>query len=81
MRNKNGFMIAIAVFVFSSVAFAQHTSDLNIYFIDVEGGQSTQFVSPSGQSLLIDTGFPGERDATRIAATAKDAGISRSTIS
>lgn len=70
-------LIAIVALLFSSVAFAQHTSDLNIYFIDVEGGQSTLFVSPSGQSLLIDTGFPGERDATRIAAAAKDAGVSK----
>ena len=38
-------------------AFAKPKS-LQIYFIDVEGGQSTLVVSPSGQSLLIDTGWP-----------------------
>ncbi|HEY3824475.1 MAG TPA: MBL fold metallo-hydrolase [Bryobacteraceae bacterium] len=53
------------------------TNDLTVYFIDVEGGQSTLFVTPSGQSVLIDTGFPGfnGRDANRIAAAAKDAGV------
>jgi len=44
------------------------------YFIDVEGGQSTLFVSPSGQSLVVDTGWAGGRDAGRIASTAKLAG-------
>lgn len=50
---------------------------LQVYFVDVEGGQSTLFVTPTGQSLLIDTGWPdsGGRDAIRIVAAAKDAGI------
>ena len=50
---------------------------LQIYFIDVEGGQSTLVISPSGQSLLIDTGWPGYegRDADRILATARQAGL------
>lgn len=52
---------------------------LQIYFIDVEGGQSTLVVSPSGQSLLIDTGWPGfnGRDADRIVAVAKAAHVKR----
>ena len=52
---------------------------LQIYFIDVEGGQATLVVSPSGQSLLIDTGWPGfdGRDAGRIAAAAHDARVKR----
>src|ERR1700761_6872956 len=55
------------------------TRDLRAYFIDVEGGQSTLFVTPTGESLLIDTGWPGNngRDAARIAAAAKKAGISK----
>jgi competence protein ComEC len=60
---------------------------LDIYFIDVEGGQSTLMVTPSRQSLLIDTGWAGSasgskpgdpaqaRDANRIVAAAKDAGL------
>lgn len=50
---------------------------LEIYFIDVEGGQSTLFVTPAQQSLLVDTGWPDHdgRDAERILAAAKLAGI------
>src|SRR6266851_10152943 len=52
---------------------------LRIYFVDVEGGQATLFVTPAKQSLLIDTGWPGNdgRDADRIVAAAKDAGINK----
>ena len=52
---------------------------LMVYFIDVEGGQSTLFVTPEGQSLLIDTGWPGNggRDADRIVAAAKKAGLTK----
>ena len=52
---------------------------LQIFFVDVEGGQATLFVTPEGQSLLIDTGWPGNggRDADRIVAAAKLAGISK----
>jgi competence protein ComEC len=57
----------------------QARDDLKIYFVDVEGGQATLFVTPAGQSLLIDTGWPGNngRDAGRIIAAAKDAGIAK----
>src|SRR6202047_890930 len=53
--------------------------NLQVYFVDVEGGQATLFVTPEGKSLLIDTGWPGNngRDADRIAAAAKDAGIKK----
>ncbi len=52
---------------------------LKVYFIDVEGGQATLFVTPARQSLLIDAGWPGNdhRDADRIAATAKKAGVKK----
>jgi len=57
---------------------------LLIYAIDVEGGQSTLLLSPSGASLLIDTGWrpmsphdDAGRDADRIQAAMKDAGITR----
>jgi len=53
--------------------------NLQVYFVDVEGGQATLFVTPAGQSLLIDTGWPGNdgRDAERILAATKLAGISK----
>ncbi len=54
-----------------------HSRTFQIYFIDVEGGQATLIVSPSGQSLLIDTGWRGfdGRDAERIVQAAKAAKI------
>src|SRR5277367_395563 len=60
----------------SGIPFAPPSS-LQIYFIDVEGGQATLFVTPDKHSLLIDTGWPGNdnRDAQRIAAAAKLAGL------
>jgi competence protein ComEC len=50
---------------------------LRLYFIDVEGGQATLIVTPAGQSMLVDTGWPTDtaRDAGRIAAAVKKAGI------
>jgi len=58
---------------------AQAAKTLDIYFIDTEGGQATLVVAPSGQSLLIDTGYTGfgGRDTVRIAAAAKEAGVKR----
>jgi beta-lactamase superfamily II metal-dependent hydrolase len=63
---------------------------LDIYFIDVEGGQSTLVVTPVGQTLLVDTGFPNDgtfasipgdphnaRDANRILAATRAAGVTR----
>ena len=69
-------LVLFATAILSATAVrAQKSDDLHIFFVDVEGGQSTLFVSPSGESVLVDTGFPGTRDAERIAALAKHAGI------
>jgi beta-lactamase superfamily II metal-dependent hydrolase len=58
---------------------AQQPADktLDVYFIDVEGGHATLYVSPSGESMLVDAGYPGfeGRDAARIAAAVKDAAL------
>jgi competence protein ComEC len=53
--------------------------NLEVYFIDVEGGQATLVVPPGGESMLIDTGWAGfnHRDADRIAAAAKAAGVKK----
>jgi competence protein ComEC len=81
--NRIGFaaLLAIAciVFAISSHAAPQNAKPLEIYFVDVEGGQATLFVTPDGQSLLVDTGWSGfeGRDADRIAAAAKNAGLSK----
>lgn len=61
-----------------SVARAQ-AKNLDIYWIDVEGGAATLMVTPSGESLLYDAGWEvGEgRDAKRIAAAAQQAGLKK----
>ena len=59
---------------------AQARTTLDIYLVDVEGGNATLFVTPSGDSLLIDTGNGGPaamRDADRIMAAAKDARLTQ----
>src|SRR6202171_2291369 len=59
---------------------AQNTParNLDFYWIDVEGGASTLIVSPSGESMLFDTGYEvGDRDAKRIYAAAQQAGLQR----
>ena len=71
-------------------AQAQVAKTLDIYFIDVEGGQATLVVTPAGETLLVDAGFPGSggfaaragnpaeaRDPQRILAVAKRAGVER----
>jgi len=52
---------------------------LDIYFIDVEGGQATLIVTPAGQSLLVDAGYPGQmgRDPDRIMAAVRAARLTR----
>src|SRR5262245_56590801 len=62
----------------ATAAVAQNRQSLDIYVVDVEGGNATLFVAPTGESLLIDTGNGGAaaaRDADRIMAAIKDAGV------
>ena len=74
-------MMAAGVFLWMALGFgaAAAKKPLQIYFVDVEGGQATLFVTPAGQSLLIDTGWPGfdGRDADRIVAAAHAAGVKK----
>jgi competence protein ComEC len=77
VRRSLPFPIVAALALSCAIAWAQERKGLDVYFIDVEGGQSTLFVSPSGQSLLVDTGWPGARDADRITGVAKQAGITQ----
>src|SRR3984957_4169556 len=74
-------VLAIAVFASAiSVAQTRTPGTLNIYVIDVEGGNATLFVAPSPGSLLIDTGNAGAaatRDAGRIVEAIEDAGLQR----
>jgi competence protein ComEC len=86
-------VIVALVLAMAPVAVSAQTPaarTLDIYFIDVEGGQSTLLVTPARQTLLVDAGFPSggtfdsrpgdplkARDPQRILAVAKVAGVSR----
>ena len=76
-------MIAVAGLLAVTSGWTQNPKGgggkLKVYFVDVEGGQATLFVTPADQALLIDTGWGGNeaRDAERIAAAAKDAGLKK----
>src|ERR1700676_348758 len=92
MRKMLPLLVAV---LFAPVPFVhaqlpQQQKLLDIYFIDTEGGQATLFVPSSGQSMLVDTGFPGNqgaattaeanapgitRDADRITAVLKQANV------
>jgi beta-lactamase superfamily II metal-dependent hydrolase len=65
------FLALLIVLVISSYSKAAPKT-LDIYFIDVEGGAATLIVTPLGESMLIDSGFPEQRDAERILHVAKD---------
>jgi len=85
------FLTPLAIACGAAALLAAAPRTLDIYFIDVEGGQATLVVMPSGESLLIDTGFAGQggtfssapgdpaqaRDANRILAAARAAGLTR----
>jgi len=74
------FATLLILILASAVSHPQTKSNqLQIYFIDVEGGQSTLFITPAGKSLVIDTGWSGNngRDADRIVAAAKSAGVTK----
>src|SRR5712692_11743972 len=69
--------LLVAVALSLGLAQTAVLKTLTIFFVDVEGGQATLIVAPSGQSLLIDTGWRGfdARDADRIATAAKAARV------
>ena len=74
------FFSAVLLILFLGVPLttAQAQETLDIYLIDVEGGGATLFVSPAGESLLVDTGNGGQsaaRDARRIMDAMQDAGV------
>jgi len=90
LLNTTVFCGAVAVAVLCCVGLItmaasqmnDHMESLDIYFIDVEGGQSTLFVSPTGESMLVDTGGQidsqgnlTERDPLRVIDVVKHAGL------
>src|SRR5947207_3350497 len=79
---RTAFVCLLASVCLAAPALAQNRAakPLEIYVLDVEGGNATLFVTPSGESVLIDTGNGGAqaaRDAGRIVDAAKDAGVTR----
>jgi competence protein ComEC len=74
----NRFLLT-ALLAFSLPSLWSASKTLDMWAIDTEGGKSLLLVSPSGQSMLVDTGFPGfnDRDANRIAEAVKDAGLTK----
>jgi beta-lactamase superfamily II metal-dependent hydrolase len=67
--NKRFFFFNLCIIFFAVItntASVPPARTLDIYWVDVEGGAATLIVTPSGESLLIDTGNPGGRDAERI---------------
>ena len=65
-------LVLMAALIGSTALADQNDGKLDIHWIDVEGGAATLFVTPAGESILIDTGNPGGRDAGRIAKHAKE---------
>lgn len=79
-RASVSIVAALAFFGVLTIAQSRTAKTLDIYVVDVEGGNATLFVAPSAESVLIDTGNGGAaaaRDADRIMAAVKDAGISQ----
>lgn len=74
-----GIAAIVFAFILMHAPARAQKRDLSLSFIDVEGGQATLIVTPAGESLLIDAGWPGNdgRDANRIVAAAKKAGVNR----
>lgn len=66
------YLILLGLILVSSIFSLVHADErdgrLDIYFVDVEGGAATLFVTPQGETLLIDSGYPdyGGRDRDRI---------------
>jgi beta-lactamase superfamily II metal-dependent hydrolase len=87
--NSRRFACLFALVLATSSCVSPRQS-LDIYFVDVEGGQATLIVEPGGESLLIDAGHAGQgkagsvpgdpllaRDAQRILAAARAANVTK----
>src|SRR6185503_1457240 len=74
MKHVRALLTSAAVLSFISIFGYAAAADktLDIYWVDVEGGGATLIVTPAGESVLIDSGNPGVRDAGRIHKTATE---------
>ncbi len=76
-----GMKRALLLLAFCLISVATFTAGktLDIWVVDTEGGKAVLVVSPAGQSMLIDTGFPGnnDRDTNRILEVCRLAGVTK----
>ena len=80
MSTRRSILLAAAILALAIRAGHAASSEargLDIYWVDVEGGAATLIVTPAGESVLVDTGWPGARDADRIQRAAREAGLTR----
>lgn len=68
-------LVFALIVVFCGGASRAEDRSLDMYWIDVEGGAATLIITPTGESILIDTGMPGQRDSKRIFQAAQEAGL------
>ena len=54
MRAPLAALLAVTLAAAVPLAQTPASKTLDIYYVDTEGGQATLFVSPSGESLLVD---------------------------
>src|SRR5512132_1253586 len=81
MKTTRALVSLLAAAFLATPVWAQNRAakPLTIYVVDVEGGNGVLFVSPSGESLLMDTGNANAapRDAGRIMEAVRDAGLTQ----
>jgi beta-lactamase superfamily II metal-dependent hydrolase len=77
MKTTAAFGMLCLFLVGGSALPQEGKAGLRIYWIDVEGGAATLVVTPEGGTLLMDCGWPGPRDAERIAKTLHAAGAQK----
>ena len=72
-----GFLIVCALMLGTRVRAGATDKTLDIYWPDIEGGGATLIVTPTGESILVDTGLPGQRDPGRIHKLTQLAGLKK----
>lgn len=69
------FLVVLLSAAVSGASAASPARGLHVEWVDVEGGAATLIVTPAGESILVDTGWPGSRDADRIRDAVKRLGL------
>src|SRR6516162_3330952 len=77
VRIKIAAALIAAAFVATPFAQTPASKGLTVYVIDTEGGKAALWITPSGQTVLEDSGNPGGRDTDRLMEAIKDAGVTK----